>query len=122
MNLVEDCTVEMLDNLIYDDIVNLKKSGVIDNFPDDKLHDILSKKLLGKMIKQYSDSEYKNEDLSSEEKKDRIYRFCFSSLISELAYDINLSSDQINKMVCILTNEQLEKVSTRLDKNPNGWY
>jgi len=121
MNLIEDCTVEMLDNLTYDDIVNLKKSGAIDNFPDDKLHDVLSKKLLGKMMKQYS-AEYKNENLSSEEKKDRIFRFCFSSLLSELAYDINLSSDQINKMVSVLTNEQLEKVSTKLDKNPNCWY
>ena len=123
MNLLEEITLKIINYLTYDDIANLKKSEIIHNISNDKFHEILSKKLLTKMMKQYSDAEYKNVDVFSDDKlKNIISRFCFSSLISEFAYGINLTSDQINKMVPILTNEQLEKISYKLDKNPNGWY
>lgn len=50
MDLLEDTTQEILDYLSYEDVVSLKKSGGLDNLSDIKLREILSKKLLIKMI------------------------------------------------------------------------
>lgn len=123
MNLTEDTTQELLDNLSCEDIINLKKSGKIDYLSDIKLRESLSTKFLTKMMKEYSDSEYPNQDIFSDKKLNpMISRFCFSSLLSEFGYDIELTSEQINKMISILTIEQLEKVNNHLNNNTNGWY
>lgn len=122
MNLTEDTTQELLNNLSCEDIINLKKSGKIDYLSEIKLRELLSKKFLTKMMKKYSDSEYPNQDIFSDVKLNpRISRFCFSSMLTEFGYDIDLSTEQINKMISILTIEQLEKVNTHLN-NTNGWY
>lgn len=52
-----------------------------------------------------------------------ISRFCFSSLLSEFGYYIELTSEQINKMISVLTVEQLEKVNNHFHKaGISGWY
>ena len=122
MNLTEDTTQELLNNLSCEDIINLKKSGEIDYLSEVKLRELLSKKFLTKMMKEYSDSEYPNQDIFSDVKLNPVIsRFCFSSMLTEFGYDIDLSTEQINKMISILTIEQLEKVNTHLN-NTNGWY
>ena len=124
MNLTEDTIKELLDYLSCEDIINLKKSREIDYLSDVKLRELLSKKFLNRMMKQYADEEYKEEDINSDTKLNSIIsRFCFSSVLSEFAYDIDLSSEQIYKMISILTIEQLEKVNNHLTKSGSkGWY
>lgn len=124
MNLTEDTTRNLLDYLSCEDIINLKKSEAIDYLSDVKLRELLSKKFLNKMMKQYADEEYKEQDIDSDTKlNSMISRFCFSSVLSEFAYDIDLSSEQIFKMISILTIEQLEKVNNHLTKSGSkGWY
>ena len=73
------------------------------------------------MIKQYSDNEYPNKDINDKKLNDKISRFCFSSLLSEFSSDIELTSEQINNMIFILTVEQLEKVNDHLNKS-KCWY
>jgi len=122
MDLLEDTTQEILDYLSYEDIVNLKKSGELDNLSDIKLRELLSKKFLTKMMKQFSDSEYPNQDVHTDRNLNSIIsRFCFSGVISEFGYDISLTTEQIMKMLSVLTVEQLEKVNNHLD-NSKGWY
>ena len=122
MEVLGDSNQEIINNLSCEDIINLKKSGEIDNFPDNKLRELLSKKFLDKMMKEYSQSEYRNVDVFSDKKLNyRILRFCFSSLLSEFGHDIELSPEQIYRMISILTVEQLEKVNNHLS-NSNGWY
>ena len=122
MDLLPEITQEMLDYLTYEDIINLKKSGKLDNLSDIKLRELLSKKFLNKMMKQYSDAEYPNEDvISNKELNSRNHRFCFSSALSEFGYDIELSTEQIMKMCSILTIEQLEKMNDHLN-TCKGWY
>ena len=103
MDLLEDTTQEILDYLSYEDIINLKKSGELDNLSNITLGELLSKKFLIKMMKQYSDSEYPNQDINDKEFNSTISRFCFSSLLSEFTSDIELTSEQIDKMISILT-------------------
>jgi hypothetical protein len=124
MNLTEDTTGNLLDYLSCEDIINLKKSEAIDYLSDVKLRELLSKKFLNKMMKQYADEEYKEQDIDFDTKlNSMISRFCFSSVLSEFAYDIDLSSEQIFKMISILTIEQLEKVNNHLTKSGSkGWY
>jgi hypothetical protein len=55
MDLLEDTTLEMFNYLSCEDIINLKKSGEIDYLSDIKLRELLSKKFLDKMIKEYSE-------------------------------------------------------------------
>lgn len=119
INLIDDTTEEMFNYLSSEDIINLKKSGGIDYLSDIKLRQLLSKKFLNKMIKQYSDNEYPNKDINDKKLNDKISRFCFSSLLSEFSSDIELTSEQINNMIFILTVEQLEKVNDHLNKS---WY
>ena len=122
MKSLGDSNQEVINYLSCEDIINLKKSGEINNVPDNKLRELLSKKFLDKMMKQYSQSEYRNVDVFSDKKlNSRILRFCFSSLLSEFGHDIELSSEQIYRMISILTVEQLEKVNNHLNKDPN-WY
>ena len=45
MGLLGDSNQEVINYLSCEDIINLKKSGEIDNFPDNKLRELLSKKL-----------------------------------------------------------------------------
>jgi len=121
MELLGDCIEHVLKFLNNEDIINLKKSGIIDWFPNNKLQKILSKKYLDKMIKQYGENEYPNEDIYSNDILSRISRFCFSSMLSEFCYDIDLSTEQIYRMVSILRFEQLEKANNHLNNN-KSWY
>lgn len=99
MELLGDSNQEIINNLSCEDIINLKKSGEINNLSDNKLRELLSKKFLDKMVKQYSETEYPNEDVfSDKEINSLILRFCFSSLLQEFGYDrtiirTNLSND-----------------------------
>ena len=122
MNSILDCTQDILNNLSCEDIINLKKSEEINTFSDVELRKILSKKVLDKMMKGYSEAEYPNQDVFTDKKLNSlILRFCFSSLLSEFGHDIELSSEQIYRMISILTVEQLEKVNNHLNKS-TGWY
>ncbi len=95
---------------------------MINYLPDTKLRELLSKKFLTKMMKQYSAAEYKNDDIFSDTTLNPVIsRFCFSSLLSEFGYDIELTSEQIMKMASILTVEQLEKVNNHLNTS-KCWY
>lgn len=123
MELPQDPILEIIENLSFEDTVNLKKSGQIDNITDIKLCEILSKKYLNKMMKEYSKSEYPTENIFSDIKlHDLISKFCFSSSLTEFGYDIELTSEQIYRMISILTIEQLEKMNDRLNRNSGSWY
>ena len=123
MELPRDPTLEIIENLSFEDTVNLKKSGQIDNITDIKLREILGKKYLNKMMKEFSTSEYPDDDVFSDVKlHDHISGFCFSSALTEFGYDIELTSEQIYKMISILTIEQLEKMNDRLNRNSGSWY
>lgn len=122
MSLSEDATQELLGYLSFEDIINLLKTGKIDDLSNTKLRESLSKNFLTKMMKQYGDAEYPTDDIFSDKTLNNlISRFCFSSLLSEFAYDIELTTEQIIKMLSILTVEQLEKVNERFNNNKN-WY
>ncbi len=111
INLNDDTTEEMFNYLSCEDVINLKKS---DYLSDVKLRQLVSKKILNKMMKQYP-------NLHDKKLNDKISRFCFSSLLSKFTYDIELTSEQINKMISILTVDQLEKVNDHLNKS-KCWY
>jgi len=122
MELIEDVTEEVINYLTCEDIINLKKSDKLNLLSDLKLREILGKKYLTKMMKQYSDEEYKTQDVDSDKKLNyMISKFCFTSALIEFGHDIDLSTEQIFKMISILTFEQLEKLNDHLNKDKN-WY
>lgn len=122
MELPEDPTKEILLQLCFEDIINLKKSGEISKFSDIKLREILGKKFLNKIKIQYKNNEYPDEDIFTDEQlHPMISRFCFYSLIMEFGDDIKITSEQIDKMISILTVEQLEKMNDKIN-NGMSWY
>lgn len=120
MNLSNDCIFMVLNYLTCEDINNLTKSGIINDYlTRNNIHNLYSKKLCDEMLDGYIKDEYKNTDVySNPELHGRLGQFCFSG-IGE--FEIQLTSEQVYKLFSVLTLEQLQTMNKKLVKG-YCWY
>lgn len=119
INISSDDTIKnIVENLEFDDIINLKNLGEIGNFSDIELRKVLSKKLLHIIMKIYS-IEYPNYDIFNDNKlKNLTSKFCLSCILLEFSFDITL--EQVEQMISVLSLEQQIKIKEQTLKG--GWY
>ena len=74
------------------------------------MNNVTHQSILNRMVSQHQ----KTEGIVHQQKQ-----FCFSNMVSE--FGVELSDQQIEKMLLVLTQEQIETINKKLDRE-HGWY